>query len=129
MFKDLNVLQMAHAMAAHAGKRQAVVARNIANSDTPGYKAKDIIPFKQAFADEDLNSGLQFSRAGHIGAAVDQGKWAEFTVPGPADPNNNTVSIEEEMLKAVETTRQHDRALSIYKTSLSILRTSLGRSS
>ena len=38
-----------------------------------------------------------------------------------------TVSIEEEMLKAVEVTRQHDRALAIYKSSLSILRSSLGR--
>ena len=31
------------------------------------------------------------------------------------------------MLKAVDVMRQHDRALAIYKSSLNILRTSLGR--
>ena len=44
-----------------------------------------------------------------------------------ASPNGNTVSLEAEMLKSIEAKREHDRALAIYKSALSVLRISLGR--
>ena len=50
MFTELNVFKIAYSMASHAGKRQALVAENIANADTPGYHAKDIKPFKEVYA-------------------------------------------------------------------------------
>ena len=43
------------------------------------------------------------------------------------DPNGNTVSLELEMVKAVDADRQHGRALAIYRSGLTILRASLGR--
>ncbi len=46
---------------------------------------------------------------------------------GERDPNGNSVSLETEMLNAVSAKRQHDRALAIYKSSLTVLRASLGR--
>ena len=49
MFENLQIFRMAHAMAAHAGARQTVVARNMANADTPGYTAQDIAPFEAEF--------------------------------------------------------------------------------
>ena len=48
MFYDLNVFKTAYAMATHAGQRQAVIARNMANADTPGYQTRDIESFKTA---------------------------------------------------------------------------------
>jgi flagellar basal-body rod protein FlgB len=44
-----------------------------------------------------------------------------------ADPNGNSVALETEMLRAVDVKRQHDRALAIYKSSLTVLRTAIGR--
>ncbi len=44
------------------------------------------------------------------------------------DPNGNTVSLESEMLTAVDAKRAHDESLAIYRSNLNILRTSLGRS-
>ncbi len=129
MFTDLNVFKMANAMAVHAGQRQAVIARNVANADTPGYQARDIEPFAQAFAKHSSSAGMRISRTSHLNApSTDRLQWRESTPDASADPNDNTVSIEQEMLKAVEVMRQHDRALAIYKSSLKILRTSLGRS-
>mgnify|MGYP000342005014 CR=1 FL=1 len=49
MFYDLNVLKTAYAMATHAGQRQAVIARNMANADTPGYQPRDLEAFQKAF--------------------------------------------------------------------------------
>ncbi|SFT95631.1 FlgB family protein [Sedimentitalea nanhaiensis] len=127
MFQGLNVFKTAHAMATHAGQRQAIVAQNVANADTPDYKARDIKPFAEVFQG-DASAGMRASRAGHLGgAAVSGGAWQTFTSEEQTDPNGNSVSVELELLKGVEIKRQHDRALAIYKSSLSILRTSLGR--
>lgn len=129
MFTDLNVFQMAHAMATHAGHRQALVSRNIANADTPGYAARDIEPFETAFKNGQDTFASRGSRDGHFGPHASVGvRWAERSPDAPADPNGNSVSVEEEMFKAVEIKRQHDRALAIYRSSLNILRTGIGRS-
>jgi len=129
MFTDLNVFQVAHAMAAHAGHRQALVSRNVANADTPGYTVRDIEPFASAFETDSGGFAAKGSRPGHFGQSSSLGGlWAEITPEAPADPNGNSVSVEEELFKAVEVKRQHDRAVAIYRSSLNILRTSLGRS-
>lgn len=129
MFTDLNVFQMAHAMAKHAGHRQALVSENMANADTPGYAVRDIEPFESAFETGQGTFVSRASRSGRFEPFVSfGGHWAEFSPETPADPNGNSVSVEEEMFKAVEIKRQHDRALAIYRSSLNILRTGLGRS-
>ncbi|UAB89060.1 FlgB family protein [Ruegeria sp. SCSIO 43209] len=127
MFNDLNVFKTAYAMATHAGQRQAVVARNMANADTPGYKPRDIEAFQTAFENTSREVAMTATRTGHLNGDVRAQLWAEFTVAASSDPNGNGVSLEEEMLKAVEVKRQHDRALAIYKSSIGVLRTSLGR--
>ena len=128
MFEKLTVFQTAHAMAVHAGHRQAVVAQNIANADTPGYQARDIRPFKESYSPGPGPDGPQSTRATHLSAQAGAvGQSFVRTETGGADPNDNTVSIEREMLSAVEVKRQHDRAVSIYKTSLGILRATLAR--
>jgi len=128
MFEKLEIFRMAHAMAKHAGARQAVVARNMANADTPGYAARDIAPFAETFKGGESQFAPRKTRAGHIGEnAVGFAVQPRERVTGGADPNGNSVSLETEMLKAVEVKRQHDRAISIYKSSLTILRAATGR--
>lgn len=131
MLSKLNVFQMAFAMATHAGKRQALISQNIANADTPGYKARDLTPFSSHFSRSlpERSETMTGTRSSHLhGTAAMEGKWQEITVESASDPSENGVSVEVEMLKAVETKRQHDRALAIYKSSMNVLRTSLGRS-
>lgn len=128
MFYDLNVFKAAYAMATHAGQRQAVIARNMANADTPGYQPRDIETFQKAFEKSGRQVSMTATRAGHLNGTNGPQPWAEFEVAPSGDPNGNGVSVEEEMFKAVEVKRQHDRALTIYKSSMNILRSSLGRS-
>ncbi|MGV6803330.1 MAG: FlgB family protein [Ruegeria sp.] len=128
MFSDLNVFKVAYAMATHAGQRQAVISRNMANADTPGYRARDIEPFEYALENNKPASAMIATRTGHLnGASTDGLNWAEHVRRGTVDPNGNGVSLEEEMLNSVQVKRQHDRALAIYKSSIGILRTSLGK--
>lgn len=128
MFDKLEIFRMAHAMAQHAGARQAVVARNMANADTPGYAARDVTPFKEAYQGQGTGFAQRATRAGHF--SDDAGGFpmqVRERAVASADPNGNSVSLEMEMLKAVDVKRQHDRAIAIYKSSLTILRAASGR--
>ena len=128
MFEKLEIFRMAHAMATHAGARQAVVARNMANADTPGYVARDITPFAEAYRIEQGGFSLRATRTTHLGAAAQGARPESFEVRGETqDPNGNSVSLEREMLRAVEVKREHDRAIAIYRSSLTILRAAAGR--
>ncbi|WP_121060606.1 FlgB family protein [Chachezhania antarctica] len=128
MFAELNVFRMAHGMAFHAGQRQSVIAQNMANSDTPGHRARDLVPFTELVARGADTAALRATRPGHLGDTGDNPFHSEPTQSSlPLAEGQNAISVEEEMVKAVETKRQHDRALAIYRSSLTLLRTSLGR--
>ncbi|GAA6188403.1 FlgB family protein [Litorivita sp. NS0012-18] len=127
MFEKLEIFRMAHAMATHAGARQTVVSQNIANADTPGYRAKDIASFAEQFSPSAGEGVQRATRGRHLHGAEGPYQVAMIRGDGAANPNGNSVTVEEEMMKAVEVQRQHDRALAIYKSSLGLLRTSLGR--
>lgn len=132
MFENLDIFRMSHAMAVHAGHKQAVTAQNVANADTPGYKARDVIAFADTYKTADTKSGWSVqkaTRARHLnGATADQKPDTILDPNGVGTPNGNTVSLENEMLKSLDAKRQHDRALAIYKSSLGILRATLSRS-
>ncbi|MFW2545414.1 FlgB family protein [Primorskyibacter sp. 2E107] len=124
MFQNLDVFRTAMAMARHAGERQAYSAQNIANADTPGYRAKHLPDFQDT-----LRGALVTQRATrekHLNGSTERSVQI-FETKDEMDPNGNTVSLELEMVTAVNAKREHDRALAIYRNSLSVIRASLGR--
>jgi flagellar basal-body rod protein FlgB len=125
MFEKLDITRMAQAMAAHAGARQGLVAANLANADTPGYRAQDLPGFDRVYSG--AGDTLRATRPGHVSAKATGPRAEPVAVQGAADPNGNTVSIEAEMVRAADIRQQHDMALSIYRSVGDILRTSLGR--
>ena len=132
MFQKLEIFQMAHGMASHAGRLQVVAAKNMANADTPGYKAKSLTPFAETLVKNGASDAQKATRSRHMnGARADQpvAQSAKIMIDENAqsDPNGNSVALEDEILRAVDAKRQHDRALAIYRSSLNILRTSIGR--
>ncbi len=125
MFSKLEVFQTSIAMARHAGSRQALVARNLANADTPGYRAAHLGAFHE-MVDRGTGLGPRTTRPGHIAAPSDLAHRSAAAASEPS-PNGNSVSLEEEMFASVEAQREHSRALTIYKHGLDILRLSIGR--
>jgi flagellar basal-body rod protein FlgB len=120
------MFRMASAMAAHAGRRQAVIATNMANSDTPGYRARDVVPFAEVYRPE--GSHLRATRTGHLFGAGDARKAdIHFADVSESSPNGNSVALEDQLMRGVDAKRQHDRALAIYRSGLTVLRASLGR--
>ncbi|MCA8869495.1 MAG: FlgB family protein [Rhodobacteraceae bacterium] len=127
MTNDISILSLAHSVARHASQRQNIVAANIANADTPAYKAQDIKPFQIEPDQADPAFQPYATRTGHLNNYRSESQIQTFASNGEASPNGNTVSLETEMTKAVEIRHQYDMALTIYRKSMDILRTSLGR--
>lgn len=117
MFTPLEVTRMAHALAAHASARQQAIATNVAHADTPGYRARDV---------EDFATLYRRMKTENAGTAMVP-RMVETDAGMSLSPNGNAVSLETEMMKAVETRHQFDMALSVYQSVSGIIRASLGR--
>lgn len=126
MYQSLSLFQISGDMAAHAGKRQTITAQNIANADTPGYRARTTQDFAQTY-DARLQPQLTQTRNGHIAPDLSAAQLKLDTNQAQISINGNSVSIEEEMVSAVNATRDHEKALAIYRHGLTVLRTALGR--
>lgn len=133
MFERLAIKQMAHDLAVHAAARQAVIAGNVAHADTPGYRSRDLPAFATLYRDAVAEAGgrMRQTRAGHIGADPAAGSALPPLRPqpdatSPQNPNGNSVSLEREMIRGVETRHQHDLALTVYRSVTGMLRSALG---
>lgn len=125
MFEKLELTRMAQALAAQSGSRMAVIAENVANADTPGYKAKDMPAFADVY--EAAGQDMRATRSGHLTAASPASMPVPDIKRGHESPNGNSVSLEAEMVKSVEARQSHEMALAIYRATSDVVRASLGR--
>ena len=127
MFGKLELTRMAQTLAAHAGARLGLIAQNVANADTPGYKARDLADFAEIWRQD---GQMRHTRPGHLeaGSTGREAIAVERSAPSNASPDGNTVSLEHEMVAAAEVRQSHEMALAIYRSTSEIVRTSLGRS-
>jgi len=127
MLGQNTLFRAAGALASHAAERQEVLTQNVANADTPNYRARDLRSFDLETLTRSHGT-LLTTRRQHV--SVDQRSTPAFSPEvevGPASPNGNAVSLEREMVRAADINRQHDLALTVYSSAMKILRTSLGR--
>lgn len=125
MFETLDLTRMARAMSKHAGARLGLVARNIANADTPGFRAMDLPDFTSTY---DPTQGLRATRPGHLDVSQPTtSPKPRFLGGAAASPNGNTVSLEAEIQRTAVIRQDHDLALAVYRNTSEIIRASLGR--
>lgn len=79
-------------------QRAEVIANNLANADTPHFKARDI-DFKQMLQQEQ-QMRLNTTRSGHISTSDSSSMATElYRVPTQASLDGNTVETEQEMAR------------------------------
>ena len=114
------------------GQRQEILAQNIANADTPKYRAGDIEPFK--FKDllrpgaTTKNLNMNATAKAHLtGRRVAVRVFKEETDPRPfeTNPAGNSVVLEEQMAKLSESSISHRLTTELYKKHLNMIRTAL----
>jgi flagellar basal-body rod protein FlgB len=111
-------------------QRTEVLAANLANTDTPGYRARDI-DFKNALAAASGQTGgvhLATTRAGHIGAAAADGSPApelKYRVPLAPALDGNTVDGQLEQAAFAENTVRYHATLSFVSSKFRALMTAI----
>lgn len=122
---DLAILRLADGLARHSATRHSVLARNVANADTPGYKAQDLRSFDTLVRDD---FAARATRPGHLTGqtAVRLDPIADSAF-GSESPNGNDVSVTDQLTRAAQALGNHDKAVTVYKKTLDILRLGLGR--
>lgn len=108
-------------------RRQALLAENVANADTPGYLPKDLKPFEQTLAQAGVapvrTSPLHLAGAsGGDGPALDQDLQPEEEAP-----DGNAVSLTREMVKVADTESAQQLVAGLYQAWVGMMRTALGR--
>jgi len=131
---DLNKISLFNAMKQRMGwsaRRQEVLADNIANADTPKYKARDLkaFSFKDTVQRQQNRLNLDVTNASHLGGRrvqVSEFRDLEDRAPFEVSPGGNSVVLEEQMAKINETGVSYKLTTQLYKKHLAMLRTALG---
>jgi flagellar basal-body rod protein FlgB len=121
-------ISLAERRLAWLDSRQRVLAQNVANADTPGYRAQDVAPFARLLADA-AGPDLAITNVAHIAPNGGAMRGRADRTGMERTPNGNAVSLEEQALRIADTDRQHNLAMSVYRKYLSLFRTALGRNS
>jgi flagellar basal-body rod protein FlgB len=107
--------------------RQAVLAQNIANADTPSYRPRDVTAFAQLVARGTTGVSLSRTDGQHIGTRQGAaGSRPDRHVTERA-PNGNAVSLDREALRIADTDTAHALTTGLYRRWLGMFRTALGR--
>ena len=124
----------------HLSDRQRVLAQNIANSETPGYRARDLAApdFSQLIEVTGTSKG-----AAHVGrprVELTSGMAAlGASAPGggrvildrdisETKPDGNNVTLEDQLLRVGQIQADFTALTGIYRKQMGLLRTALGRS-
>jgi flagellar basal-body rod protein FlgB len=129
---DLPVLAALRTKMQWHQERQRVLAENVANSDTPNFKPRDLIEPKfdaaGAAAGGMGSLAMMQTSSSHIapaGAAdsFDQNRKVGFETR----PAGNSVNLEDEMLKVSANQMDYAAVTSLYTRSLHLLKTAIGK--
>jgi len=130
--KGLKLFSSLHRKMSWLTDRQKILAENLANANTPGYRARDL-------------KELRFSETlvRHSGARAEMVRTHPNHMKPPSSAlggeiyevrssetkrNGNAVELERELAKVAEVQMEYSTAVNLYRKHVSMLRTALGRS-
>lgn len=128
---QMTLFRMAREKMSWLGQRQAVLAQNIANANTPSYRSKELEPI-------DFERELRSIQP--VRMAATSGSHLDGTVVPPehkvlrerlrdvyeVNPDGNSVVMEEQLMKVSDTQVQYQLATNLYHKNMKMLRMALG---
>jgi flagellar basal-body rod protein FlgB len=130
---DIPLFAMLKSRLGYLSDRQRLIAENVANANTPGYKSRDLKPFS-------FEAHVQAASGASAVAATPAGVMA-VTQPGHMQPkgaplgakpvkapdsevtlDGNGVVLEDEMVKLTQARMDYDAAIGFYQKSIGLLK-------
>jgi flagellar basal-body rod protein FlgB len=111
--------------------RQGLLAENVANAETPGYRGRDLKQYdyadrigvgSSASVSTSATQPMHFSVSSEGGAFQAQ-RMANFEVT----PEGNGITLEDEMMKVTTNMMDFQAATTLYQKSIRILRVAMGK--
>ena len=95
---------------------QSVIASNVANASTPGYRAKSLQPFSEVLDKTELQ--LASTSPSHLGLDPMQAQAAAIKEQDPWEvtDSGNSVALEQELIKAGDVNRAYSLNTGIVKS-------------
>lgn len=140
--QDLALMQAMYQKMDWIETRQKVLSENIANADTPGYMAQDLKPIQFKDMLGSSTSSLSLGAAGGLGSSSlsktngkhlglggisssDQPVKQEKTkAPYEVSPTNNSVVLEEQLMKMNENMMDHRFITNLYQKNIDMIKLS-----
>jgi flagellar basal-body rod protein FlgB len=132
MIGDIPLIAALKGRMQHHQTRQKLLAENVANADSPGYKPRDLKPFDIMVAAQRAgatgSAGPARTDPRHLGGGSGAGsegskRGSLFETTG----SGNSVNLEDEMMKMSQNNSDYQMATTLYGKSLSYLRLALGK--
>jgi flagellar basal-body rod protein FlgB len=106
-------------------QRMEILSRNIANADTPNYKAQDL-DFRRVLSSTQTNAELKATHAGHINRSDSfSGADLVYTVPFNSSVDGNTVEMSVEQAKYGKAAADYQATLRFLEGEMSGIRKAL----
>jgi len=126
--EDIGLLGALKTKMGWLSQRQKLVAQNVANASTPGFKPRDLKAMDFAAfmkgQQEQTGLGLSVTNTGHINVEGENAFAPKPVVSLDSETtmDGNSVVLEEQMLKMAESRMQYEAAIGFYQKSLGLLR-------
>lgn len=122
----------------HLAERQRVIAQNIANSETPGYKSRDVNApdFSDLLAQQGQSGVPNIARPrvqitsgmAALGATpIEAGNVIMDTDISETKPDGNNVTLEDQLLRMSKVQADFTAMTNLYRKQQSLMKTALGR--
>ena len=124
-FTDLPLLDTMRARMSFLSARQTVLSQNVANADTPGYRAQDIEEPDFAALTQGLMSStaMRLTDPRHIAPSNGAAVFRAADMPdAESTPDGNSVVLEQQMMKVAATQMDYSTVTQLYKNALGMIR-------
>lgn len=138
---SIPLLAMLRGRMTYFTERQRLVAENVANASTPGYRPRDLAPFRfratgasaaqggGSVRDPEAPAVMAVTHPAHLrpsgsdDVAASRGFRTERSPDAVTTLDGNQVSLEDQMMRMADSRMNYEAAIGFYQKSISMIRT------
>lgn len=130
-YSNIKLMSLMKMKMAWGAENQDVLAQNISNADTPGYRAKELkkIDFEKLAMDESHRLKMRATSGAHMGGSKEA--QSDYRIEKSrktyeTSPVKNSVVIEEQMAAMAKNNTDYQLITNLYKKTSGLFKTAIG---
>jgi flagellar basal-body rod protein FlgB len=119
--REIGAIKLSANRIDYLSDKQRIIAKNISNSDTPGFRALEMRPFTEVLKGASAYQPVK-THPNHLsGSNSSRSSTIVTSTTSSMKPNGNNVVLEDQTLAATQTQIDHSFATSLYKKAASLV--------